>query len=239
MNQFAFMVSSAINTKFGVYDSEQRLTQTLNTIKSVRERAPNSKIYIVEMGAIPLTEAQKRTLTDNSDNLISFNNDITVKSLFYSTNNWDIVKNVTEVYCFSQALSQLRQTNLFSDIQRIFKLSGRYQLDENFNLDIYQQYKNKDLIVLGRRRKSQFSIQLTGVEMQYMSRLWSWPTSITEEIVDVYQRGLYYMQERLIDGGYCDIEHMLYKFLDHNKILELDSVGVCGNIGPNGHLVKD
>ena len=114
------------------------------------------------MGAIPLTTDQKQQLIDNSDNLISFNDDPTVQSLFHSTNNWDVVKNVTEVYCFSQALLQLGQTNLFAGIQRIFKISGRYQLNSDFDLNTYQQYKNKDLIILGCRRKSQFSMQLTG-----------------------------------------------------------------------------
>jgi hypothetical protein len=72
-----------------------------------------------------------------------------------------------------------------------------------------------------------------------MSRLWSWPTTLTDEIISVYSQGLNFIQERIMAGGYVDIEHVLYKFLDHNKLIELDAVGVQGNIGPNGAAVKD
>ena len=47
------------------------------------------------------------------------------------------------------------------------------------------------------------------------------------------------MYERLADGGYVDIEHCLYKFLDSEKIIELNAIGVTGNIAPNGHPVQD
>jgi hypothetical protein len=72
-----------------------------------------------------------------------------------------------------------------------------------------------------------------------MSRLWSWPVGLTTEVINVYQEGFSYIAERIAAGGYCDIEHMLFKFLPHEYIYEVAKTGVCGNIGPNGMRVDD
>lgn len=240
MNQYAFLVSSAINTKFGIYNSSQRLQQTLDTIASIKRQVPTAKIILVEMGGVPLTTDQTNSLTAAVDRVINFNSDPGVVELYNSTDNWDVVKNVTEVMCFGRALKTLNEhTDLLDGVQRIFKVSGRYTLDDSFDIGYYDQYKVQHHIVVSQSRPSQFSYALTNVERQFMSRLWSWPRDLTAEIIDVYDQGLVYIQDRILDNGYCDIEHMLYKFLDHNKVIEKDFVGICGNIGPNGAAVRD
>ena len=240
MSQYAFLVTSAINTKFGIFNSSQRLKQTLDTINSIKTRAPGAKIILIEMGAIPLTEEQSQQLTSEVDYTLNFNNDPTVVDLFNSTDNWDVVKNVNEVMCFSRALATLTEhTDVLDGVQRAFKISGRYSLVDEFDINYYDQYSVQHHIVVSQAKSSQFPYQLTHVEKQFMSRLWSWPTALTPEILEAYNKGLVFIQERIISGGYCDIEHMLYKFLDHNKIIEKEVVGIAGHIGPNGVAVKD
>ena len=236
-HKFAFMVTSAINTKFGVYDSETRLKQTLETVASIKQYAPNSKIILVECGAIPLTAVQETVLEAEVDEIISYNDDEDVKAIFVS-DNWDVVKNTTEVMCFKRALEHCLEYNLFDGIERVFKMSGRYRLNDNF--DPAQYVMSPHSIVTTHKHTSQFPHAVTLVEYQYMSRLWSWPVNITQRIIDeVYDAGLNYMAERLSQGGYCDIEHMLYKFLPADIILEVNKVGLEGNIGPNGMAVND
>ena len=231
------MVTSAINTKFGVYDTDTRLKQTLETIASIKKYAPNSRIILVECGAIPLTATQETVLEAEVDEIISYNDDEDVKAIFVS-DNWDVVKNTTEVMCFKRALEYCLEYNLFDDVDRVFKMSGRYRLNGNF--DPAQYVMAPESIITTRKHVSQFPHQVTLVEYQYMSRLWSWPANITQRIIDeVYNAGLEYMAERLTQGGYCDIEHMLYKFLPANLILEINKVGLEGNIGPNGAAVND
>lgn len=240
MNQYAFLLSSAINTKFGIFNSEQRLRQTLDTIESIRGRVPGAKIILIEMGGIALTDEQEDVLKKSVDRLINFNHDPSVVELYNSTDNWDIVKNVTEVMCFSRALTTLTEhTDILDDVQRIFKVSGRYTLTDDFDINYYEQYKVQHHIVVSQSRSSQFPFDFTQVERQFMSRLWSWPASLNSEIISLYNQGLIFIQERILAGGYCDIEHMLYKFLDHNKLIEKDTVGIRGHIGPNGAAVTD
>jgi hypothetical protein len=60
-----------------------------------------------------------------------------------------------------------------------------------------------------------------------------------EEVISVYDNSLVYMGDRLSAGGYADIEHCLYKFLDKDKIIQKSPLGIFGNIGPNGAAIQE
>ena len=184
MTQHAFMITSAINTKFGVFTAEQRLQQTIDTINSINGRVPGAKIFLIEMAAIPLTDEQRDRLNPLVDGIMDFDEDPDVKDIFNGSENWDWVKNATEVMCFSQAIQGLEEIGAFGDVDRIHKISGRYTLSDAFNLDVYDQHPDK--IIVKKRMTSQFPYHLTLVDKQYMSRLWSWPVSINAEIVDAF-----------------------------------------------------
>lgn len=236
----AFVITSAVNTKFGVYSSEQRLKQTLDTIESIRLRVPKAKICLLEMAALPLTQDQKHQLSIKIDKLIEFNDYDNVQHLYHSTDNWDIVKNVNEVSCFPIGIKQLLNSDFFDNVHRVFKISGRYRLNNEFNLNLYSNKNILDKIVVAKFRNSQFSPMMTGnITKQFMSRLWSWPHNYTNDIINLYDSFLHYMFERIQAGGYADIEHTLYHFLDHSKVYQVESIGLEGNIGPNGAAIVD
>jgi hypothetical protein len=237
--KYGVLVTSAINTKFGIYSTEQRIEQTLQTIDSVRQRIPKCRLFLLEMAGVALTEDQRQLLTSKVDHLIDFTSDTNVVNLYNSTDNWDVVKNVTEVMCFKSALKTIIDSTAFDDIDRFFKISGRYTLTDQFDIEYYNQYKVKHCVVVGASRSSQFPYDLTEVDRQYMSRLWSWPADLTEEVIEAYKNSLQYMYQRLNARGYVDIEHCLYKFLDKEKVIEKDIVGISGNIAPNGAAIND
>jgi hypothetical protein len=231
-----FLVTSAVNTRFGVYNPVQRLQQTVATLKSIRERVADAKIIVIESSADALTADQEAQLEAAADILVDFTNDAEVKEIS-KTDNWDIVKNTTESLCFLKTLNMCVADGDFDGYDRIHKVSGRYVLNDDFSLDLYEQYPNN--IITTHKYKSQFPFEVTGVQAQYMSRLWSWPASCTGAIIDVYANGIKYISERLAAGGYCDLEHVLYKFLPHSLIKEVSPIGIHGGIAPNGQLVKD
>lgn len=240
MSKYAVMITSAINSKFGLYQGDVRLQQTLATVASVRNSIPGATIFLLEMTGVSLKEEQKNALSEKVDHIIDFTSDPDVVGLYHSTENWDIVKNVTEVLCFGKALKTLsNDTNIAKQFDRIFKISGRYLLDERFDIDFYEDYKNKQCIVIGPKKTSQFPYQVTQIDGQYMSRLWSWPTHLTDEVIKCYDNSLEFMYQRLANNGYADIEHCLYKFLDSAKIINKDALGVTGNLAPNGVPIKD
>ena len=236
MIRHCFIVTSAINSKFGVYSPEERLAQTVITLQNIRFRVPDAKIIVMECAGTPVTESQSNILENNSDLLLDFSNDPDVHAI-YQSDNWDVVKNSTEIMCFGRTLRMCRDDGDFDRYNRIHKMSGRYVLNDDFNLDTYEQYSDK--IIIGPKHKSQFPYELTGIELQYMARLWSWPADQTDTVIKVYEDSLAYIGEQVSRGGYADIEHVLYKFLPESLVQEIPLLGVEGFIAPNGAAIKN
>ena len=239
MVKHCFVVTSAVNSKFGVYSPAARLQQTLATLSTIRSWVPDSKIIVMECTGTPLTDAQSELLEERSDLLIDYSTDADVQAIYSSTDNWDIVKNSTEIMCFGKTLRLCLDDGDFDGYDRIHKMSGRYILNDKFNASLQVYTDNPDRIIIGRKYKSQFPYQVTGIALQYMARLWSWPANITERIIKVYEDSLNYMAERVANNGYADIEHVLYKFLPADLITEIEELGVEGSIAPTGQEIKN
>lgn len=235
--KISFAITSAINTKFGIYTADQRLQQTIDTMKSIREKVPTAQIIILESGNRAISAEQFSSLSKYANYIIDFTNEEDVKQIHTTINNHDVVKNTTEMLCFIKFLKIAVDNKLFDGIERIFKMSGRYQLNDNFDINFYNDKSRK--IVVKEKLKSQFPLATTLIEHQYMTRLWSFDTSMVSDIIDKYTDMLQYSVDRLNNNGYADIEHCLYKFLDSNTVVEVQTIGVSGNIAPNGFRVED
>jgi hypothetical protein len=236
MIRHCFVVTSAVNSKFGVYKPAERMQQTLTTLKNVRAKVPGCKIIVMECAGTALSEEQSNLIEQHCDLLLDFSNDPDVQAI-YQSENWDVVKNSTEIMCFGRALRMCQDDGDFVGCERIHKMSGRYILNDDFKLDVYEQ--NPDRIIIGPKHKSQFPLQVTGIELQYMARLWSWPANQTERVIQVYNDSLVYIGQRAMQGGYADIEHVLYKFLPTDLVTEIPALGVEGSIAPNGIAIKN
>jgi hypothetical protein len=244
----AFMITSAINVDLGIFKPEDRLVQTLLTIHSIKAKVPDAKIILIESAPKPLNNRQSAMLLDATDLLIDCTDDTEVKEI-YTTEEWalvnnskfsrqDIIKNLIEPTCFLTALKMCVEDNDFDGIDRVHKISGRYILNDNFKLNRYELLP--DRIIIANRQKSQFPLFVNGIDTQYMSRLWSWPAKETDKIITTYTEGLAFIK-KCIDSGlaYCDMEHMLYKFLPPDLITEFAKIGVEGGLAPNGSEVSD
>jgi hypothetical protein len=232
----AFIITSAINTKFGVFSPRERLDQTLNTIATVKEQVPDALIVVMEVCGQPINDLQANQIKDVCDVFIDCSNDEDVQAL-YDNDNWDVVKNATEIMCFSRVLGILQQEKLLLGVDRVHKLSGRYLLNNDFDLALYNKAEFKDKIIIGPKHQSQFPIEMTTVPLQYMARLWSWPHSMTDDIIKVYTDSFKFFAERVAANGYVDIEHVLYKFLPAELVHEEPKLGVEGEIAPNGQRI--
>ena len=236
MTKHCFIVTSAVNSKFWIYNSDERLSQTIITLQNIKFRVPDAKIIVMECAGTPLTQKQSDLLEQHSDLVVDFSNDSDVQAI-YQSDNWDVVKNSTEIMCFGRTLRLCKNDGDLEGYDRIHKMSGRYILNDDFDLEVYNQYPNK--IIIGPKHKSQFPFQVTGIELQYMARLWSWPAEELDTIIKVYEDSLVYIGQRVSQGGYADIEHVLYKFLPTDCVQEIPMLGVEGFIAPNGVPIKN
>lgn len=229
----AFIVTSAINTRFGVFDPTARMLQTMDTIKSIKAKVPDAYIILLEMAGAPLLDDRKALLQKEVNLILDYSSDKIVQGI-YENPNWDVVKSSTELMCFGNALRAIEP--YVSKCDRIFKLSGRYVLNDNFDINNYTNNK----IVFAKRRPSQFPSTVTGgVTEQYMSRCWSFPTTMYNDVYHQFLQMKEHMTKIVNAGGYIDIEHLLFKFTPPDRVLEIGTVGVEGRLGPNGVRIND
>lgn len=227
----AFIVTSAINTNLGLFDIETRIQQTNRTLCSIHDYAPNSKIIFVEGGE-----------KSNDQYVIDFFKDVKSKScLFGITNelgipsNFGPSKSLNDVILTKRALESLIN-NKFK-VDRIFRISGRYQLSPVFDLKVYEQDNIKNKFIFKKKDKSY--IPDSKIEYCYQSRLWSFPYEKAEETLFYLEKMVIDLIEAIKNKEYLDFEHVLYKNIPQNKIHELDLIHVFGVITSNGHIVYD
>jgi hypothetical protein len=238
MTQHAFIVTSAINSKFGVYSPAERLDQTVATVSSIKSKIPNAGIIIMECCGTPIKDEQAAVLKDVADEFHDFSHDEDVQAL-YDNDNWDVVKNGTEIMVFGRLLKKIKGTSILQGVDRMHKMSGRYTLNEAFDPGLYDRNDVVDKIVIGNKYNSQFPVEMTTQPWQYMARLWSWPISRLDEVIEIYENSLVFFAERLAAGGYIDIEHVLARFINPDHVIEIQNLGVEGKIAPNGSPIKN
>ena len=149
MINHCFVVTSAINSKFGVYSADERLSQTVKTLQNIKQKVPGAKIIVMECAGTPILDAQSQVLEENCDLLLDFSNDPDVRDI-YQSDNWDVVKNSTEIMCFGRTLRMCKEDNDFANVDRIHKMSGRYILNSSFKMylpDILNDEFNLDVLV--------------------------------------------------------------------------------------------
>lgn len=233
MSESLFLVSSAIDTRHGIYHRSSRFKQTKNTIASIQKHCPDSDMVVLDGGQRDIHDFEKKDFSILE--FRSFAGEQTVKDI-HKVNNHDIVKNMIEIYMYREFLKHMLDNEWEKKYKRIFKVSGRYTLTDTFSYD--KHIGAVDKICVLNSRQSQFPPEITGnVKLQYMSRLWSFDSSLLSYIHNAYCKMFDDMQNRIQSRGYIDIEHLLYKHLDPDRVVNLDKVGIEGNIAPNGLYV--
>lgn len=233
-----FVLSSAMNTRFGIFKADARFEQTLQTCESIQEYAPGSKIVILESGASAPTEEQVEKLFKYNITLIDYTEHPDVIKLS-KLESHDVVKNCVETLVFADFYNRLF-TSKPQGVKRIFKLSARYVLNGQFNHAFHMAQTGK--IAMKGPYVSQFPANLTGgARSQFMARLYSFDAELLPYIMCVYENSLLDMIDRLNNKGYIDIEHCLFKYIKGHLVTFApdNPIGVEGTIAPSGTKVME
>lgn len=131
-----FIVTSVIHTGTApwsytgtrsLFSPEQRLQQTLETFASIRRFCVGAKILVVEGG--PLTAEERERLTAASDWFVDAYTKERTRQYCLESGK----KGLGDAWLLSVGLDFL-QTSVQERPHLIFKMSGRYRLNEQFNL---------------------------------------------------------------------------------------------------------
>lgn len=125
---------SYINTR-SIFSSRERFEQTKNTIQTIREKIPNSKIMIVECSE--LSDEEYDYFKNNCDYFLNLINNQNAVDKIYSKS-----KSLGEGTMTIFAIDFIKENNI--EFDNFFKISGRYWLSNNF---YYTNFENNDVIV--------------------------------------------------------------------------------------------
>jgi hypothetical protein len=118
------------NDTRSVFTKEQRFEQTKITIASIREKIPNNRIFLIECSE--LSPEEQNYFVNTVD---IFFNIYDTKSEGLIQRMFTISKSLGEGTMTIIALQCLIDNNIYFD--NLFKISGRYWLNENFNYHLY------------------------------------------------------------------------------------------------------
>ena len=240
------LLTSALYTNYGIYDPTERIQQTLDTAKSAKKYIPGAVVILVDNSKIDVLNEDGKVfneLIDTVDYYIDNCEDPDIQLFHKTCSNYDIGKNAMEALGMTKALRHIiSDPALLAEVkqaERIFKLSGRYQVTDKFDIKKFANSTTKDKYVFKKAQPSWINPVDTGVTTLLQTRLWSFTPSLLEDTADMYTNIIETMLELFNQQKYIDNEHAMSKFIPKDKLVELDTVGLQGNIAPNGMMVID
>lgn len=207
-----FVISSSINSYVPTkYSPQERFEQTLQTISSIRLKVSNSYIIIADNSE--LSNEIKVKLNKVTNKYLDLSSDL------QGVSAGKIGKSVGEIYSILRAYEELTKSRV--NYHQVFKISGRYSLNDNFTLDHYPP----DCIIF----KKFIHTYTMPPKHCYNTTLFSVPKSMLE----LFQRLLEQCNQIIRAHAGFDMETVLYLLLRDNpqyvKLIEV--AGVEGWIG--------
>ena len=256
--KFLFLVGSALKhfqeDKFSAYDEEQRFEQTLETIECIRKKVPESYVVLFECSSKPIDETQKDILKEKSDLFLEFCEEPVLKQIYENLEERPELitygKSLLETRGLLNTLYAIKKHNLFSDSQRVFKLTGRYLLNDDFDIQDYESKFLEGKYVLKRyeylpqeaenydeKELENVYAYLYGAKGMMITGLWSFDRMLFNEIVESLERAFVYMEKMMQYTSGTDVEHSLYRFINKKDIINVPNLGLTmikGMSGENG-----
>lgn len=229
-----FLITSAIQNDYGVYSYQKRLSQLLDTIQSIKTYAPNSVICVCDASEQLLPEEDINKLTNEANLVWSVSSHPYVQHMVgqgLQDTNRMAKKTIGEMVCMMTFLNWLRNQEIRFD--RVFKISGRFRLNENFKAVDYSLHKDK--IVL-KQRKSWYG------EDVFYSRLWSFDHSLLESVWNAFEEiHSETMKEAAETDTFRVLEYSMFKFFTKHAlpISEVPVIGLEGNFGQDGAPINE
>jgi hypothetical protein len=246
MSKNIVLLTSALYTNYGIYNPQDRIKQTLETAQSAKKYIPGAVVILVDNSKIDVqndTSPELEELIDTVDYYIDNSEDADMQYFHNNVTNYDIGKNAMEAMGLMKALTYIASDEdmkaEFADADRIFKLSGRYIVTDKFDITKFDNADTKDKYVFKKAQAAWINPQDTGVTTLLQTRLWSFTPNLLLQTMEIYKNIIENMITLFNAGKYIDNEHSMSKFIPKDQLVELDVVGLQGNIAPNGMMVID
>jgi hypothetical protein len=240
------LLTSAVYSSYGIYTPQERIKQTLETAKSARKHIPGAVIVLVDNSKPDVQNDDSlefNELLDLVDYYLDNSDDADIQYFHNNVSNYDIGKNSMEVLGLIKALTYMSSTEelmqIVAESNRIFKLSGRYIVTDKFNITDHNNKDTNGKYVFKKRQSAWCDQNVTGVTFLLQTRLYSFPPDLFLNTITLLQSIMQNMFSTYNQQKYIDVEHSMAKFIPADQLVELDIVGLQGNIAPNGMMIID
>lgn len=225
-----WLINSALRAdgRLSVFDDQTRYEQTRATLESIDKHCPNNVKIIFDNSPEPVRDEYLKALAEWPNTWIVDTGKVDwVKA--YSMHG---LRSLAETYAFMGVLQWLEEQDFKA--KRIYKLSGRYVLNDNFVLDA-PEYKDSFVFAEALESWMDDHIKKTvEVDRLYRLRLWH----MDYNLLDTFREELPYIFTECSDNN-IDIEHAYYKHLHDYKVVEVPKIGVTGHIAPSGEFIDE
>jgi len=253
--KFLFLIGSALKhfqeSEFSAFTEQQRFEQTLETIKCVREKAPTSYIILFECSYTSISEEHKDILRDKCDLFLDFSDEPVLQAIYENIQKRPELitygKSLLETRGLLNTLYYIRKHNVFSDSQRVFKLTGRYLLNEYFDINDYKskfleeryvikkyEYLPQEAENFDEKELENVYAYLYGAQGMMVTGLWSFDRILFNEIIESLEKAFRYMEKMLQYTAGTDVEHSLYRFLNKKNVISIPNLGLTPIKGMEG-----
>jgi hypothetical protein len=226
-----FTVTSALNVSpaHSRFSNAQRLEQTVATLASARACFPNADFLIADGSMERPSDADIARLGPRVQ--FGWFGQLPEMREIARHPDFNIVKNVSELTIYANLLNDLIVHNALTPYARVFKLSGRYFLNEHFSPVVHLSPEAREKFVFSRRTPATWNIAHVGTTYAWQTRLFSYDPELAHLLGSLYMVSLRAMHGKLARGIYTDIEHSVARYLNPNLVFEVDAIGVSGDIG--------
>lgn len=226
-----FIVTSALNPSMGVFDMETRVNQTMETVRILRERVPESIIVLTDASSRPVDKSVIDSMSKYTNINLVFHNDSDLCTLGNAG-----LKSQAEIILLHKTLSMFKVNadllKVMSSVKRVYKLSGRTNLIDGFDIERYNDKNLYGKYTFKKRIPSWLPIDkqvATGADHLLITRMYSICISLLENYYDTLP--LIYQS---VNENNIDTEHAHYKHIHKQHLIEFDNLYCQGTMASTG-----
>lgn len=223
-----FIVTSALNATLGVITPEERLEQTIQGLKTLRESVPEAIVLFADGSSKKVEEEKIRAISDFVDFVADFSTDEVISG-FAARHKKSEAENALMLKTMMLFKQEPSMMQMMHSVNRIFKLSARTDLLSDFNQyehDHWGKYVfKKRMPTWIQGEKAEFFTDLL------ITRLFSFCPSLIDDYMIMCRRNLGVIQ----DAG-VDTEHAHFFNVGQDLLIELDTIHCQGIVATTNTL---
>ena len=222
-----FIVTSALEPRMGVITKQDRFEQTINTLKNLKNKVPDSLIIFSDGSPVEPDEESRKEISKYTNCTMYWHNDEDIKD-FANFGK----KSEAELLLLLKTISVLKQnpelSKVITSVKRIFKYSARSLLQNDFKISIYDNSKLFGKYVFKERIPTWINDKSITSHL-LITRLFSFCPSL----IDNYMQTLIKALNSCMKYG-IDTENAHFREIDKRYLVELRTLYCEGIMAGTG-----